>query len=58
MSDAIQSHAEDGDYDKISDGTALAEKLTSDLRDVSHDQHLRVDFNPFKSRAAPANPGR
>jgi retinol-binding protein 3 len=48
MTDAIQSHAKGGDYDKISDGTALAEKLTSDLRDMSHDKHLRVDFNPFK----------
>jgi retinol-binding protein 3 len=48
MSDAIQSHARSGEYDRLSDGTALAEKLTSDLRDVSHDKHLRVDFNPFK----------
>jgi hypothetical protein len=48
MSDAIQLHAKSGDYDKLSDGDEFADKLTSDLRDVSHDRHLRVDFNPFK----------
>ena len=49
MSDAIQAHAKAGDYDKLSDGSEFAEKLTSDLRDVSHDKHLRVGFNPFKT---------
>jgi retinol-binding protein 3 len=48
MNDAIESHARAGDYDKITDGEMFAERLTSDLRDVSHDKHLRVDFNPFK----------
>lgn len=48
MSDAIQLHAKSGDYDKLSYGDEFADKLTSDLRDVSHDRHLRVDFNPFK----------
>src|SRR5579863_8821743 len=48
MGDAIQAHARSGDYDKIGDGYVFAEKLQADLRDVSHDRHLRVDFNPFK----------
>ena len=48
MTEAMQSHAKAGDYERITDGGAFAEKLTSDLRDVSHDKHLRVDFNPFK----------
>ena len=48
MSDAIQLHAKSGDYEKLSDSYEFADKLTSDLRDVSHDKHLRVDFNPFK----------
>lgn len=48
MSEAIEAHAKAGDYDKISDGDMFAERLTLDLRDVSHDKHLRVDFTPFK----------
>ena len=44
-----------GAYDAITDGNAFAARLTSDLRAVSHDRHLRVDFNPFKmpERTAP-----
>ncbi|HTB95503.1 MAG TPA: S41 family peptidase [Terracidiphilus sp.] len=48
MAAAVQAHAQAGDYNSITDGEAFAVKLTSDLRDVSHDKHLRVDFNPFK----------
>ncbi len=48
MSDLMQTHATAGDYDKISDGYEFADKLQTDLRSVSHDKHLRVDFNPFK----------
>jgi hypothetical protein len=48
MNDALDAHEKAGEYDKITDGEAFAEKLTTDLRDVSHDKHLRVDFNPFK----------
>lgn len=47
MNDAITAHAKAGDYDKITDGDTFAHKLTDDLRAVSHDRHLRVDFNPF-----------
>ncbi len=49
MADAINAHEAKGDYNAISDGDALAARLTTDLQDVSHDKHLRVDFNPFKS---------
>jgi hypothetical protein len=48
MVDALQNHNAKGDYDSISDGDAFAARLTGDLQDVSHDRHLRVDFNPFK----------
>jgi hypothetical protein len=48
MADTIQAHAKAGDYNSITEGEAFADKLASDLRDVSHDKHLRVDFNPFK----------
>jgi hypothetical protein len=48
MTDALKAHEAKGDYAAISDGDALAERLTKDLQDVSHDKHLRVEFSPFK----------
>ncbi len=48
MADALYTHENNGDYDAISDGDAFAARLTKDLRDVSHDKHLRVEFSPFK----------
>jgi hypothetical protein len=48
MTDALNTHEIKGDYEAISDGDAFAARLTKDLRDVSHDRHLRVDFSPFK----------
>jgi hypothetical protein len=48
MGDAITAHLRAGDYDKITDGDALAARLHKDLDDISHDGHLRVDFSPFK----------
>jgi retinol-binding protein 3 len=48
MTDALKAHEVKGDYAAISDGDALAERLTKDLQDVSHDKHLRVEFSPFK----------
>jgi hypothetical protein len=48
MEDAIRAHQKSGDYDKIVDGDAFAAQLTTDLLDVSHDKHLRVNFSPVK----------
>jgi retinol-binding protein 3 len=48
LEDALQAHEKAGDYDKITEGETFAAQLTKDLQDVSHDKHLRVDFNPFK----------
>lgn len=48
MEQAVLEHQKAGAYDSITDGDVFAERLTKDLRDVSHDKHLRVDFNPFK----------
>jgi retinol-binding protein 3 len=48
LADALKAHESKGDYDAISDGDALAARLTNDMQEVSHDRHLRVDFNPFK----------
>jgi retinol-binding protein 3 len=49
MKDALQTHEKAGSYDAITDGDVFAEQLTTDLQAVSHDKHLRVDFNPFKT---------
>ncbi len=56
MVDALKAHEAKGDYNAISDGDALAARLTEDLQAVSHDKHLRVNFNPFKTpeRAGPS----
>jgi hypothetical protein len=51
MIDALNAHAAKGEYDSINDGDALAERLTHDLQDVSHDLHLRVSFSPYKMPA-------
>jgi retinol-binding protein 3 len=48
MEDAVLAHEKAGDYNSITDGDAFAERLTTDLRAVSHDLHLRVNFTPFK----------
>jgi retinol-binding protein 3 len=48
MSAALQAHQQKGDYDRITDGYTFADQLVDDLRAVSHDKHLRVDYSPFK----------
>jgi len=46
---ALRAHQKAGAYHDLSDGFQFADRLTSDLRAVSHDLHLRVTFNPFKA---------
>jgi len=48
MNAALDAHAKAGDYNSMTDGEDFASKLTDDLRAVSHDRHLRVNFTPFK----------
>jgi retinol-binding protein 3 len=49
MQEAVQSHQRAGEYDSITDGDVFAARLTEDLRAVSHDKHLNVNFSPFKT---------
>jgi len=49
MIDAVRAHQKNGDYDQIVDGDAFAFKLTANLRDVSHDRHLHVNFSSVKN---------
>ncbi len=46
MEEAIRARQKAGEYDSITNGDAFAEKLTVDLREVSHDKHLGVNFSP------------
>src|SRR5689334_18216967 len=54
METAIRARMAAGEYDSITGGKQLAEKLTADLRDVSHDKHLGVTFFPEGARELPA----
>ena len=46
MAAAVRAHLKRGDYDRITNGVTFAERVTDDLREVSHDLHLGVDFAP------------
>lgn len=55
MEDALRDHQKRGDYNSITNGNAFATRLTDDMRDVSHDKHLGVNYNPFKTPPPPAD---
>jgi hypothetical protein len=46
MGGHIQRRLENGVYDRITKPVSLATRLTNDLRDISHDKHLRVRYDP------------
>ena len=46
MEEAVRDRQQRGQYDTITDGDAFAQKLTADLREVSHDRHLGVNYSP------------
>jgi hypothetical protein len=48
MAAAIHGSQQKGKYDDITDGGLLAKELDEDLRAVSHDRHLHVEYSPFK----------
>ena len=45
MAEAVQARLKSGSYDAITDGDDFAIKLTEDLRAVSNDKHLGVNFS-------------
>jgi Peptidase family S41/N-terminal domain of Peptidase_S41 in eukaryotic IRBP len=47
MVQAIRDHQKRGDYSSITDGNEFADALATDLRAISHDQHLHVSYDPF-----------
>ena len=48
MSDAIQSNDKRGNYDAVTEPSAFADRLTTDLQAISHDRHLRVRYSASK----------
>jgi hypothetical protein len=46
---ALHAHQKADAYRDLSDGFQFADRLTSDLRAVSHDGHLRIEYQPFKT---------
>jgi len=55
MEDALRARSEKREYDAITSAKDFAEKLTADLREVSHDKHLSVMF--FQDGAREPSPG-
>jgi retinol-binding protein 3 len=55
MERAIRDRQHRNEYDSITSARQFASKLTNDLREVSHDKHLRVDY---VSRALPPQPAQ
>ncbi len=56
MEAALHARQKKGEYDSITDGDVFAKMLTDNLRDVSHDRHLRVDFSPAPMPKRPDGP--
>jgi hypothetical protein len=45
MGQALRQHREQHRYDQISSARTFAETLTADLREVSHDKHLAINYS-------------
>jgi hypothetical protein len=56
MEDVVRARQKKGEYDSITDGDDLAEKLTQNFQDVSHDKHLRVNFSAARMPDMPSGP--
>lgn len=58
MERAIDARARRGEYDRITSGRALAQALTSHLREISDDKHLEVRYSdePLPKSTGPREP--
>ena len=52
MADALLAHERNGDDNAETDGGFFAAMLTAQTRAVSHDEHLRVVYKPFKTQGS------
>lgn len=58
MEKAITARVQKKEYDSVTSGLALAQKLTADLQAISHDKHLRVVFSEKTLPERGDDPGR
>jgi len=49
MEQALLRHQKHGEYDAVTDGEKFARLLTTQLQEVSHDKHLRVNFSVVRN---------
>lgn len=49
IADALTTHERNGDDNAETDGGFFAEMLTAQMQVVSHDEHLRVVYKPYKT---------
>jgi hypothetical protein len=56
MEESLRSRQKKGEYDSVTDGETFAQTLTDNLRAVSHDKHLRVNFSPAPMPKRPDGP--
>jgi hypothetical protein len=56
MVQMLKRRRDAGEYDAIVSGGEFAQLLTEQLREVSHDLHLNVNFSPVPLPAPPAQP--
>jgi peptidase S41-like protein len=48
VAEALRAHQKNGDDDAATDGTAFADLLTRQMREVSHDMHLMMVYSQAK----------
>jgi len=57
MERALREHQSKKEYDNITSAASFAERLTTDLQNISHDKHLRVRYSPRPLPPESANRG-
>jgi Peptidase family S41 len=56
MADALLAHEKRGDDDAETDGQGFANLLTMQMREVSHDRHLGMDYRPEENSGSLTGP--
>jgi len=56
--DALLAHEKRGDDDAVADGAAFAELLTWQMKDVSHDEYLKMVYEPARTPDRPLQPSQ
>lgn len=55
MAAQLRRNSSRGDYDALTDGQVLADRLTADLRMLARDKHLWIGFRPEGARDEPVD---